>query len=415
MTDQSALPAEPRYGWVMVALAPLYLGAGIGSLGAISVFLKPLSAEFGWLRGETTFSYLAGMGAIGLGGLLTGYLSDRFTTRRIILLGILVMGGGFLLMARQGALWEFILLSMLTMGVGGAALFTPMLANLGGWFTRNKGLAMGIATAGQSLGQGLVPYGAGLLIAGFGWRYAYNFMGIAVLAVLVPLTLLVRNPPLRTEPQAADSAPGLSQGDISSYAQPRTTLSLVSLAAVFCCITMATPMVHVVALASDRGLPAESAARVLLIMMLSGFFGRIFFGKLTDRIGPLRTYMIASTWQSVLVYWFVEMESPLGFYILAAVFGFGYSGVMTCLILCAQNFSRAGQLGFATALVALFGFVGMGLGGIQAGIFFDLYGDYTVSFLNATMAGGVNLMILSFLEGYIHKRQTHHAVSVTPA
>jgi MFS family permease len=414
MTDQSALPAEPRYGWVMVAMAPLYLGFGIGSLGAISVFLKPLSAEFGWLRGETTFAYMAGMAAIGAGGLLMGHLADRYTTRRIVLLGTVVMGCGFLLMARQSALWEFIVLSMFSMGVGGAALFTPLLANLGGWFNRNKGLAMGIATAGQSLGQGLVPYVASLLIAAFGWRMAYNSMGIAVLAVLFPLALLIRNPPLRAEPQAGDSAPGLSQGDISSYAQPRTTLSLVSLAAVFCCITMATPLVHVVALASDRGLPAESAARVLLIMMLSGFFGRIFFGRLTDRIGPLRTYMIASTWQSVLVYWFVEMESPLGFYALAAVFGFGYSGVMTCLILCAQNFSRAGQMGFATALVALFGFVGMGLGGIQAGIFFDLYGDYTVSFLNATMAGGVNLMILSFLEGYIHKRQTHHAVSVTP-
>lgn len=403
MTDQSALPPEPRYGWAMVALAPLYLGFGIGSLGAISVFLKPLSAEFGWLRGETTFAYMAGMAAIGAGGLLMGYLADRYTTRRIVLLGTLVMGCGFFLMARQTALWEFILLYMLTMGVGGAALFTPLLANLGGWFNRNKGLAMGTATAGQALGQGLIPYGASLLIAAFGWRLAYNSMGIAVLAVLFPLAWLIRNPPATAG--ARTEGAGGEVAEKTFLVPPRISLSIVSVAVIFCCITMATPLVHVVALASDRGLPAESAARVLLVMMICGFFGRIAFGKLSDRLGPLTAYIVASAWQTLLVFWFARLETPLEFYGLAMIFGFGYSGVMTCLILCAQAFSPAERGGFATAVMALFGFFGMGLGGIQGGYFFDMTGDYTLSFAIAAVAGLVNLSILGSLVLYRGKRR----------
>ena len=399
----------------MVALAPLYMGVGTGTLGAISVFLKPLVAEFGWPRGNTSLSYLAGMASAGMIGLLMGHLSDRFSTRRVVMGGALVMGGGFLAMAHLDSLWEFLLLSTISMGAGGAAFFTPVLANVGGWFTRNRGLAMGIATAGQALGQGLVPYSIGLLIAGSGWRYTYTVMGIAVLVTLLPLALLIRTPPSRSQNTGYTPVSRDALGDIASYAPSQVTLSFLSIAVIFCCITMATPLVHVVALASDRGLPPEGAARVLLILMVGGFFGRIFFGRLSDRIGPMRTYMITSAWQSLTVFWFVWMSSPPSFYIMAAFFGFGFGGVMTSLVLCAQKFARPEKIGFATALVMMFAMFGMGLGATQGGFFFDLLGDYTISYLNATMAGGINLMVLSLMEGYILRKRDLNGLVLSPA
>ena len=99
--DNTSRSEELRYGWVMVAISPLYLGFAIGSLGAISVFLKPLNADLGWLRGETAFAYLAGSAALGLGGILMGFLSDRFNTRPIVLTGVLVIGLGYLAMGQR--------------------------------------------------------------------------------------------------------------------------------------------------------------------------------------------------------------------------------------------------------------------------------------------------------------------------
>jgi MFS family permease len=411
MNEPNVLPPEPRYGWVMVALAPLFIGFAIGSMGAISVFIKPLGTEFGWLRGETSLSYLLSMAAVGVGGLLMGHLADRYHSRRIVLGGAAVLGLSFLAMARQDSLWEFYLYSCLSSGLGSAAFFAPLLANVGGWFNRNKGLAIGITTAGQALGQGIVPYVASFLIASLGWRGAYNAMGLFALLGLLPLSLLIRNPPAR---KAQSTGPAAGGGEAFAVPPP-ISVGVLSFAAIFCCITMATPMVHVVALASDRGLGPTAAAGVLLAIMVSGFFGRIFFGKLSDWIGGLRGYLLASAWQTALVFGFTLLHSPGAFYALAVLFGFGYAGVMTCLLLCAQGFAPASRSGIATAVVSLFGFIGMGTGGFQAGFFFDVTGDYTQSFANAAFAGMINLLILSSLYFYHTRRVSALRLATRPA
>jgi MFS family permease len=178
---------------------------------------------------------------------------------------------------------------------------------------------------------------------------------------------------------------------------PGRSIAVLAVAAVFCCITMATPLIHVVALASDRGLAPEAAARVLLVLFATGVLGRICFGRLADRTGPLPAYMLASLWQTALVYWFTRLHSPGAFYALAAVWGFGYAGVMTCLVYCAQHFVPAHRTGVATGVVGMCGWLGMGLGGWQGGVLFDLTGDYTQSFANAALAGIVNLSLLTLL------------------
>jgi hypothetical protein len=81
------LISEPRYGWIMVAVSFVIMGLQFGALVSISVFLKPLVAEFGWERGNTAFAYTAGTGAVGLGGIVMGWMADRFSTRPIVLFG----------------------------------------------------------------------------------------------------------------------------------------------------------------------------------------------------------------------------------------------------------------------------------------------------------------------------------------
>jgi MFS family permease len=76
---------ESRYAWMIVVISSVLMGMGAGALVSISVFLKPVIAEFGWLRAETAFAYTAGAIAMGIGGITIGYLSDRYTTRRVAL------------------------------------------------------------------------------------------------------------------------------------------------------------------------------------------------------------------------------------------------------------------------------------------------------------------------------------------
>jgi MFS family permease len=109
----------------MVAVTAVFTGMGNGSLFTISVFLKPLIAELGWLRGSTAFGYTAGAISAGLGGIAMGYLSDRFSPRPVVLGGALCLGAAYLLLARQTALWQFYLFYCLLGGLGTGAFYAP--------------------------------------------------------------------------------------------------------------------------------------------------------------------------------------------------------------------------------------------------------------------------------------------------
>jgi MFS family permease len=389
----------------MAAVAAVFLGAGNGSLVTIAVFLTPLSTEFGWLRGETASAYMAGAISVGLGGILMGYLADRFSTRRVVLAGAVSLGGAYLLLARQTALWQFYLFYCLLGGLGTAAFFAPLLANVGSWFERQKGLAVGIATAGQALGQSLVPLFASHLIATSGWRAAYTALGSIALGGLMPLVVLVRTPPMQAEIQAATRRGGAAIRQPGTGVAPLLIVAWLSAAAIFCCICMATPVIHVVALARDMGIDAHSAASVLSLVFIAGVCGRLTFGKLADHLGGIRAYIIASASQTVLVFWFTQMASLPGFYILAVLFGLANSGVMTCLMVCVQEHIPVHRRGMAIGMVTLFAWVGMGLGGFQGGFFFDWTGNYTVSYANAALSGIINLLIFGAFVYYISRKQ----------
>jgi MFS family permease len=381
----------------LVVVASVLMGMGAGALISIATFLQPIAADFGWLRGETSFGYMAGTLAMGGGSIVTGYLSDRYSTRPVVIVGMLCLGGSLMLLATQNALWQFYLYYCLLGGFGLAALDAPLLACVGSWFERNKGLAIGLATAGRALGQGLVPFAAGYMIGDSGWREAYTTLGIICLVVLVPLAFLVRSPPgLETAKAAARDADAAAQNGAYPI-PPRQTVAWLAGAALFCCFCMGTAMVHAVAIAQDTGMGAKQAAAIILLIYVSGFFGRVAFGRLADVIGRLRAYLPASFGQTALIFVFTQVQSVAEFYTHAVIFGFFMAGVMTSLICCVREMTPVHIRGTANGIVSMCAWIGMGIGGYQGGLFFDINGSYVISFANAVLAGLINLVIVGAL------------------
>ncbi len=396
---------EPRYGWVMVSVGFVMMGLQFGILVSISVFLKPLVAEFRWSRGDTAFAYTVGSAAVGASGIVMGWMADRFSTRPVVLFGSVILGLSILLLSYVKTLWHLYLFYSILGGLGFAAMNVPMVVNVGQWFIRNKGLTLGITSAGGALGQATVPYFARYLITVSGWRGTYTTLAIIFWAVLVPLTLLIRTPPRLAKTRNTAPPEESPVPEAVFPIAPSKTVIWLSMAVIFCCICMATPMIHVVALASDRGITSQSAAGVLSLIMIAGLFARIIIGKIADYIGGLRAYLLASAVQTILVFWFTQLHSLTGFYILAVLFGLGFGGVMTCIWICVREMIPPQSSGLSLGIVVLFGWIGMGLGGYQGGLFFDLTGDYILSYLNAALAGVVNLMIIASLLRYVSRKQ----------
>ncbi|AMO22553.1 hypothetical protein UC35_06225 [Ramlibacter tataouinensis] len=374
----------------MVAACAVMVAMGFGAIVNIAVFLTPLAAEFGWSRGDLSLAYSLVTIGTGTGGILMGHFADRIPIRRVALCGAIIPAAMLLGLSQLHSMGELYVYHAVLGLLGLGAIMAPMNTVAGLWMPRNPGLAIGIVSAGGAFGQGVIPFIARHLILVDGWRQAYVGMALLHVAVMLPLALLLRN--------ADGGTSGRAMPQARHYAVPRHVLiGLLCLAVVFCCMCMGTPIVHVAALGADRGLLQQEAAGLLTVMMLCGMVGRIGFGKVADRIGNLKAYMGASAGQTALAFLFPLMTGKTGLYLLAGLFGLVFSGAMTAFILCAREYADPRRAGFVIGSVMFFGWVGMAVGGWQGGVFYDLCGNYEVSFANASLGGVVNLLVLALL------------------
>ena len=388
-----ASESEPRYAWVMLSVGTVLVALNLGVLSSLSVFLKPISQEFGWPRGATALAYTIGAFTIGIAGVAWGRLADRYGTRAIVLIGAVVQPTALVLLAGTRSLSQFYTFYILLAALGVAAINVPTIANVGLWFHRHKGTALGVLSAGGPLGQIIVAFVAGHVIVAFGWRAAYLTMAVIYAAGCIPAAFMIRMPPVLRQ----------SHG-VAALARPTRpvlpaplVVAWLSAASIFCCATMSVPIVHTVAMLTDRGMPYGQAVNVFLVIMGAGVLGRVLLGRITDHLGGVRSYFLTSLLQTVLLFWFLRVESMPVLYLLSALFGIGYSGVMTSVWVCIRELVEPKVVATSLAIVVMFAWFGMGLGGWHGGYAYDVTGSYTRAYVDAIGTGVVNLVIVGAL------------------
>jgi len=132
--------------------------------------------------------------------------------------------------------------------------------------------------------------------------------------------------------------------------------------------------------------------------------GRVAFGRFADMVGAIPAYMTASLWQTALVFFFTQIDDLATLRAFAPVYGFGYAGVMTGVLVTTHALIPAARRAWATGVIIAFAWLGHGLGGYQGGLFYDLTGGYDVSFANAAFAGVLNLAVVGSLFLAIRRR-----------
>ena len=391
---------DPSYAWVMVACVFILSALSFGTLASISVFLKPLALEFGWSRGQTSLSYTVISFSSAVFGVFWGYIADKYGTRWFGIVAAIMMSLSLFLLSKQTNIYHFYGFYFLFGAFGNAMVTSPLFANVGFWFRNNPGLALGITAAGGAVGQGLIPYFSGIIIETDGWRAAYYFMAIIYLAIAIPAALFIRESPWREQARTS-----IEEEPRDFPLSEKEAITWLCSAVIFCCICMSVPIVHLVPLLTDAEFTIEFATSVLMVLMFCGAFGRILGGKLGDTIGALPAYMLMSLGQTVSVIWFPYVTNPIGLYLLAAFFGFTYSGVMSSILVTTRMVVSAKFAGRANSLGSFFGWTGMGMGGFFGGYFFDLYGDYFWSFAFASFMGAINLLVLLRFLARINNRK----------
>src|SRR5450432_1856167 len=165
------------------------LGRGLGE--SFTVFLLPISEDFGWDRAQVVSIYSLAALAGALASPLIGRLFDRSGPRIVYALGLALLGGAFLIAARAQQLWQFHLCLGLGVGVGIALIGNvPNSILLGRWFGPRLPTAMAVLYSATGTGVLVLLPASQLLIDYMGWRSAYQLFGATALVLLLPLLLL---------------------------------------------------------------------------------------------------------------------------------------------------------------------------------------------------------------------------------
>ncbi len=386
---------QPLYRWVIVIASALILAISMGGIvNGMSAFVVPMEQAYGWQRGEVALINFSGIMGLAFGSMFMGCQADKRGTRPVVLFGVTVLGLCYLASSYLTVLWQYYVVFFIAGFFGAAALFPPIMAAVGNWFATGAGLAIGIASAGQALGQGGIPFISSLMIERFGINGALSMTGGIMLVLVLPLAMLLRQPPRMSAvgPGVAQSASGEE-----SFLPFRAVVTRMSIAILFCCTCMSVPLMHLVPLVQDRGYAPDEASSVIFIMLLVAIAGRIAFGKLADIIGALPAYMTATAWMTLMVYGFMQVGALEIFYIYAIIYGFGYAGVMTGVLVSMRMLTAPSMRASALGIVTMFGWFGHAIGGYSGGLLYDLTGDYSAAYALAAASGVVNLFVVATL------------------
>lgn len=392
---------EQPFGWLVAAVSMLVMAIGMGSPYIVVVALKPIAAEFDWPRAVPSLCYSLALIGSGVGGLLMGRLADRFGIGLPTLIGGCSLAAGAWLSSRASSALELYVSHLFLIGLlGNGAFIAPLLANITRWFDRRRGVAVSLVASGQPLAGAFWPPLLRWLEDGYGWRYAFVIYAVVAFATVVPLSfLLARRPPVT----GSGAIKVAFDWNLRVLGWPsEAVLAALCVAIIGCCVAMAMPMVHLIAYATDLGYSAARAAEMLALMLGCAFVSRLAFGFIADRLGGIMALLIGSAGQCAALMGFALIDSFIGLYLTAAVFGLVFGGIIPCYALIVRELFPESQAGWRIGAVILFGALGMALGGWLGGLIFDLAGTYRIAFL---VGAGFNVLNLAIVIALLRRQR----------
>jgi MFS family permease len=309
--------------------------------------------------------------------------------------GGLIFIVGTLLLSQIQSLWQLYLYFGILLAIGRAAAGVPLMALVTKWFTRNQGLALALAQS-QNVGPAVFAPLSVFLLAHYGWRGAYLWLGIGAL-LIIPMALLMRD---HSTSSRAPGRPSLSGGGtshpVSHSLLPGMTLSeamrtrafwTLNLMVLGCCTCHSCILLHGINHMTDVGLPTAIAAQVSATMAICGMIGKIVNGLLADRIGAKWAIAGFLGLQAIMIPLFLEAHTVPTFFTWAVLFGFGYGGPMPVYAMLFREYFGIRSIGTILGAFFMIASLGMGSGGLMGGVMYTHFGSYAWPFLTSTGTG----------------------------
>jgi MFS family permease len=343
------------FGWWIVAASCVVnaVGGGVYWYG-FAVFFLPIKAALGLSSASTSLIFSLSRAEGAIEGPVAGYLIDRFGARKILTVGAIVVGIGYVLLSQVNSyLWFLIIyLGIISLAFNGS-FSTSTMSVVNNWFIKRKGLALAISIAAHSLGGAILSPILAFTIYHMGWRITIALSGILLVAFVVPFAQLLRPSPeaMGLLPDGDNEEQGsieisTSKAKVNESAEftvrqalRTNTYWMLALGTMLRTGTLGTLIVHFIPIMVWKGNSEQGAAVMLGVMAFLSIPMRITIGWLGDRwsrsrmlsagmvLGALSLLVLQSAsslwhiWIFICVFSVVEGLSALNWALVGDYFG----------------------------------------------------------------------------------------------
>ncbi|MBX5168020.1 MULTISPECIES: MFS transporter [unclassified Rhizobium] len=287
-----------HYGWVVAAATFLTMLVTAGAMGAPGVLIKPLQDEFGWETSQISSALAIRLILFGFMGPFAAAFMNYFGVRKVIVFALALIGAGFIGSLFMTTLWQLLLLWGIVVGFGTGLTAMVLAATISTrWFTKHRGLVVGMLSASSATGQLVFLPLMAELTQRYGWRSTVFFVCAMIMVAALAVLAFMRDRPADlnlpalgetqvTPPPASTSLGVALMTPITVLREiSKTSTFWILFATFFICGLSTNGLIqtHFVTLCGDFGIVPVAAASVLAVMGIFDFFGTIGSGWLSDR------------------------------------------------------------------------------------------------------------------------------------
>jgi MFS family permease len=395
-TAPARLTIETRQSWIVCVTALAIAAVSFAAPVITVVGLKSITADLGGERSVPALAYsLAWLGA-SVGGIPMGRTAERFGIRFTVILGAAMIAIGLLVAQSGGRLGLLVGYGLFVGLLGNSGINAPLYIYVSRWFDRRRGTALALLASGSSISAAIWAPIFAVAEAHVGWRNTMLGFAVVETLLILPAAALV----FRPSPEAAHAAgdrlePRLAEPVLGL--KPGIVLGGLCTAGFLCCVPMAMPQGHLVALCSDVGIPTSQGAAMLSVLLGCAFISRQFWGYVADRIGGLRTILAGSACQITAMIAFLLTQNEAGLFAVSVWFGLGFSGIIPAYVLAVRELFPAREASWRVPSVLLFSGSGMAFGGWLAGAIYDAVGFYAAAFAAGIAFNAAHLIVIGAL------------------
>lgn len=385
---------DSRYSWLRLLVTLAIAAVANVGMWAVIVVMPAVETQFGAGRAEASMPYTLAMIGFALGNMWLGQLVDRLGVTRA-LIGAAILSAISYVLATLAPNILMLSAAHLLLGLGTSIGFGPLIADISHWFMRRRGIAVALVASGNYLSGAIWPTLLAGILARDGWQQVYLTLAAITLAVVIPLSLLLRRQvPVEAHTTAAASASINAQ---SAGIPPRILQYVLGLAGIGCCVAMSMPQVHIVAYCVGLGYGPAVGAEMLSLMLLGGVVSRVISGLVADSLGGVRTLLIGSVLQCIALFLFLPYDGMVPLYVISLLFGLAQGGIVPSYALVVREYMPPQEAGARVGFVMMMTILGMALGGWMSGWIYDVTGAYHLAFVNGILWNGLNIAIVILL------------------